>query len=147
MPYLVNKLLTGEDYDYHCHSNLTRAILPYGLTEFDVHDVLNVFQITGLNEDGKYFMEASPARPKDYIEFFAEIDLLCALSTCPGGDLSTWAWGENEGGNMRDVCRPIHVDVWSIEDAMVLEGWECPKSPEYKGLHGMAIPLGERKSN
>ena len=109
--------------------------------------MLNVFQVTGLNEDGKYFMEASPARPKDYIEFFAEIDLLCALSTCPGGDLSTWAWGENEGGNMFDVCRPIHVDVWSIEDAVVLEGWEPPKSPEYKGLHGMTIPLGEQKSD
>jgi len=38
-PY-VNTLLTGKDFDYHCHSNLTRAVLPYGLTEFDVHDVL-----------------------------------------------------------------------------------------------------------
>ena len=45
-PY-VNRLLTGKDFDYHCHSNLTRAVLPYGLTEFDVHDVLNVFQCTG----------------------------------------------------------------------------------------------------
>ncbi len=48
-PY-VNRMLTGEDFDYHCHSNLVRAVLPYGLTEFDVHDVLNVFQCTGLNE-------------------------------------------------------------------------------------------------
>ena len=45
-PY-VNTMLTGKDFDYHCHSNLTRAVLPYGLTEFDVHDVLNVFQCTG----------------------------------------------------------------------------------------------------
>src|SRR5690606_26959712 len=49
-PY-VNHLLTGEDFHFHCHSNLTRAVLPYGLTEFDVHDVLNVFQCTGLNDD------------------------------------------------------------------------------------------------
>lgn len=34
-PY-VNKLLTGEEFDFTCHSNLTRAILPFGLTEFDV---------------------------------------------------------------------------------------------------------------
>lgn len=47
-PY-VNTLLTGKDFDYHCHSNLTRAVLPYGLTEFDVHDVLNVFQCTGVS--------------------------------------------------------------------------------------------------
>lgn len=29
--------------------------------------------------------EPCPAKPGDYFEFFAEIDLLCALSTCPGG--------------------------------------------------------------
>ena len=45
-PY-VRKLLTGQDFHFHCHSNLTRAVLPFGLTEFDVHDVLNVFQCTG----------------------------------------------------------------------------------------------------
>ena len=38
----VNQILTGESFDLHCHSNLTRAIIPYHLTEFDVHDVLNV---------------------------------------------------------------------------------------------------------
>ena len=52
----VNTLLTSTSFDYHCHSNLTRAILPYGLSESDVHDVLNVFQVTGLNKDGQYFM-------------------------------------------------------------------------------------------
>ena len=31
-------------------------------------------------------MKASPVRPGDFIEFFAEIDLLVALSACPGGD-------------------------------------------------------------
>ena len=57
-------MLTGEDFDFHCHSNLTRAVLPYGLTESDVHDVLNVFQVTGLNKDDKYFMLAwLPFRP------------------------------------------------------------------------------------
>ncbi len=82
-PY-VNKMLTGEDFHHHCHSNLTRAVLPHGLTEFDVHDVLNIFQCTGLNHDDMYFMKACPVQKGDYLEFFAEIDLLCALSTCPG---------------------------------------------------------------
>lgn len=75
----------GEQFDFHCHSNLTRAVLPHGLTELDVHDVLNVFQVTGLDENAKYFMETSPAKPGEYFEFFAEIDVLCALSACPGG--------------------------------------------------------------
>src|SRR5262249_54780495 len=46
-PY-VTKLLTGEEFDYCCHSNLVRAVRPYHLTELDVHDVLNIFQVTGL---------------------------------------------------------------------------------------------------
>ncbi|KAE9971294.1 hypothetical protein BLS_003851 [Venturia inaequalis] len=143
-PY-VNKLLTGDSYDFHCHSNLTRAILPHGLTEYDVHDVLNVFQVTGLNAEGRYFMEASPAKKGDYIEFFAEQDLLCALSTCPGGDLSNWGWAEGEGGNMLDCCRPIMVEVFEVADKEVLKGWEEPKRPDYKGAHGMVVPSGEAK--
>lgn len=89
-PY-VNLLMGGESYDFHCHSNLTRAVIPFGLTEFDVHDVINVFQVTGLDEEGRYFMETSPARPGEYFEFFAEVDVLCALSTCPGGMCLCWA--------------------------------------------------------
>lgn len=133
-PY-VNKLLTGEDFHFHCHSNLTRAVVPYGLTEFDVHDVLNVFQCTGLNDDDMYFMKACPAQKGDYLEFFAEIDLLCAMSTCPGGDLSVPLWGPDARDPI-DVCRPLGVEVYQL-DASVLQGWESPKVSGYKGYHGM----------
>lgn len=93
-PY-INVLLSGPEgsYDSHCHSNLTRAVRKYGLEERDVHDVINLFQVTGLDEEGRYFMNPSPAVAGDYIEFFAEVDLLMALSTCPGGDLSRWGFG------------------------------------------------------
>lgn len=150
-PY-VNKMLTGDSYDFHCHSNLTRAVAPFGLTEFDVHDVINVFQVTGLNGDGKYFMEASPAKKGDFIEFFAEQDVLIALSTCPGGDLSTWGWGEGGAGeegekkSMLDCCRPLKVETWSLVDRSVLGGWREPLPPDYGGLHGMKVPLGEAAS-
>ncbi|KAF2183694.1 hypothetical protein K469DRAFT_710500 [Zopfia rhizophila CBS 207.26] len=156
-------MLTGDSYDYHCHSNLVRAILPHGLTEFDVHDVLNVFQVTGLDSEGRYFMEASPATPDAFIDFFAEQDLLCALSTCPGGDLSAWGWTQaTEGGNrekgkeegkesdergvMKRTCRPIKVEVWEIEEsirASVLKEWKPPERSGYRGMHGMGIPGGE----
>ncbi|KAF2816524.1 uncharacterized protein BDZ99DRAFT_433849 [Mytilinidion resinicola] len=155
-PY-VNQMLTSTSYDYHCHSNLVRAVLPHGLTEFDVHDVLNVFQVTGLDANGRYFMEASPATPDSFIDFFAEQDLLCALSTCPGGDLSAWGWSmadegkgemvekEMEGG-MKETCRPIKVEVWEIDESVraeVLAAWTPPQRPAYKGIHGMSVPLGE----
>jgi uncharacterized protein YcgI (DUF1989 family) len=80
-PYINAVLSSGAQYDFHCHSNLVRAVLPYGLREEDVHDVINIFQVTGLNDDGKYFMSPCPAQREDYIEFLAEQDLLMALST------------------------------------------------------------------
>ena len=147
-PY-VNQMLSGDSYDFHCHSNLTRAVTPFGLTEFDVHDVLNVFQITGLDKDGKYFMEASPAKEGDCIEFFTEQPLLMALSTCPGGDLSAWKWGEGSSGeegerkSMLDCCRPLKVEVFILKDENVLKGWTLPQPPVYRGRHGTTVPLGE----
>jgi len=139
-PY-VNKMLTGEDFHFHCHSNLVRAIAPYGLTEFDVHDVLNVFQCTGLNDDDQYFMKACPAKPGDYLEFFAEIDLLCAMSTCPGGDLSVPMWGPDARDPI-DVCRPLGVEVYRL-DPSLLEGWSSPPIAPYKGQHGMQPPQAD----
>ena len=133
-PY-TNTLLTGEDFDFHCHSNLTRAVAPYGLDERDVHDVLNVFQITGLNDRDQYFMKACPAQPGDYFEFFAEIDLLCALSTCPGGDLSIPMWGPDAKDPL-EVCRPIAIEVYRPE-ASALQGWSELGVARYAGLNGM----------
>ncbi|MEO9275123.1 DUF1989 domain-containing protein [Marinomonas sp. 5E14-1] len=136
-PY-VNKLLTGEDFDFHCHSNLVRAVLPYGLTEFDVHDVLNVFQCTGLNDDDKYFMKACPAKKGDYLEFFAEMDLLCALSCCPGGDLSVDLWGPDAKDPL-STCHPLEVEIYKL-DPSSLDCWEEPKSSGYAGGHGLRSP-------
>lgn len=136
-PY-VNRMLTGEDFDFHCHSNLVRAVLPYGLTEFDVHDVLNVFQCTGLNDEDRYFMKTCPAQPGDHLEFFAEMDLLCALSTCPGGDLSVPLWGP-DARDAVDFCHPIGVEVYRV-DPELLHGWTPPTRAAYRNLHGMTLP-------
>ncbi|KAJ5776629.1 uncharacterized protein N7511_001640 [Penicillium nucicola] len=140
-PY-VNLLMGGETFDFHCHSNLTRSVVPYGLTELDVHDVLNVFQVTGLDEEGKYFMETSPAQAGEYFEFFAEMDVLCALSACPGGDLSNWGW-DNKEGDMGATCRPLGVEVYQLADTQVLDGWKAPECPKYQGMHGMTMPTRE----
>jgi uncharacterized protein YcgI (DUF1989 family) len=138
-PY-VNRLLSGEDFHFHCHSNLTRAIAPFGLTEFDVHDVLNVFQCTGLNSQDQYFVRASPAKKGDYLEFFAEIELLCAISTCPGGDLSVPLWGPDARDPI-DVCRPLGVEIYRLADSLI-EGWKPPEIAAYRGQHGLHAERG-----
>ncbi|OLN97917.1 Uncharacterized protein C11D3.03c [Colletotrichum chlorophyti] len=143
-PY-INTLLSGGSYDFQCHSNLTRAVLPFGLNEGDVHDVINIFQVTGLDEKGRYFMNPCPAQPGDHIEFLAEQDLLMALSTCPGGDLSLWGFGEDSEEEMIKCCRPLKVEVFRLEDEGLLErgGWKPAEVSQYAGRHGMKIPLGE----
>jgi uncharacterized protein YcgI (DUF1989 family) len=87
-PYIRAVLSGGAQYDFHCHSNLTRAVLPFGLAETDVHDVINLFQATGLDEQGRYCMSPCPAGEGDYIEFLAEQDVLMALSESSAGYLA-----------------------------------------------------------
>ena len=115
-PYTHNLLsggaISGGQYHHCCHSNLSRALaartgMAVTEAEWHVHDVLNVFMCTGFTHDtGQYFMKASPVRPGDYIEFFAEIDLLGALSACPGGDCS------DEHSSDQAACYPLLVEVF-----------------------------------
>lgn len=138
----MDKLISGKYNDFHCHSNLVRAVLTFGLSEFDVHDVLNVFQMIGLNERDQYFMEASPASKDDYFEIFAEQNLLIAISACPGGDLSNLDWGEkeDEDSKMVDNCRALGIEVYRLDDKSVLVGWTTPEYAPYKGRHGLKDP-------
>lgn len=133
-PYTGN-LLAGTQYHHCCHSNLTRALaahldVPVTDAEPHVHDVLNVFMCTGFTRDtGQYFMKASPVRPGDYLEFFAEIDLLGALSACPGGDCSS------EHSSDTAACFPLLVEVFEPLPG-VLDGWASPPVSGYDRSHG-----------
>ena len=133
-PY-THHLLAGDDYHHCCHSNLSRALAdetgrPLKEVEMQVHDVLNVFMCTGFTRDtGQYFMKASPVRPGDYIEFFAEIDLLGALSACPGGDCSSTHSSDAA------ACYPLMVEIFAPADG-ALAGWQSPPPSGYDRSHG-----------
>ena len=136
-PY-VHKLLNGEEFDLCCHSNLVRAVRGFGLAESDVHDVLNVFQVTGLTAEGRYLVKPSPARRGDYLECFAEIDVLCAISVCPHGDLSVPVWGP-DAADALSVCRPLGVEIWQPDPAQLREWRPLPVS-DYHGGHALRGP-------
>ncbi|SSC73631.1 unnamed protein product [Ciceribacter sp. T2.26MG-112.2] len=129
-PY-TNRLLLGGDYHHCCHSNLTRALagtkgMSFAEAEPFVHDVLNVFMCTGFTADThQYFMKASPVRPGDYIEFFAEIDLLGGLSACPGGDCSA------KHSSDVAVCYPLKVEIFR-PDMDLLKTWPFPERNGYR---------------
>lgn len=132
-PYTHWLLSGGEMYHHCCHSNLTRALGDAGVpgAEGLVHDVLNVFMCTGFTADtGQYFMKASPVRQGDYVEFFAEIDLLGVLSACPGGDCGS------EHSSDAAVCHPLLVEVFHTDPA-ALAGWWTPAAVNgYDRSHG-----------
>ncbi|MEN8210476.1 MAG: DUF1989 domain-containing protein [Thermodesulfobacteriota bacterium] len=133
-PY-TGKLLSGQEYHHCCHSNLIRALadeadLSLQNAETYVHDVLNVFMCTGFTHDThQYFMKASPVRPGDFIEFFAEIDLIAGLSTCPGGDCSS------EHSSDKSICYPLKVEIFR-PDTDLLKGWFSPERSGYSQSHG-----------
>ncbi len=130
-PY-TQRLISGADYHHCCHSNLTRALaertsLALGEAEPHIHDVLNVFMCTGYERAShRYFMKASPVRPGDFIEFFAEIDLIGALSACPGGDCGS--------GHSSDEasCYPLRVEIFRPR-CEALQGWRPPEVSAYSG--------------
>jgi len=127
--------LQGSHYHYCCHSNLSRALadatgLSLREAEPHVHDVLNVFMCTGFTRDtGQYFMKASPVRPGDHLTLFAEIDLLGALSACPGGDCSA------EHSSDAAACYPLQVEVLTPAEG-ALRGWQSPPPNGYDRSHG-----------
>lgn len=131
-PY-TGRLLFGDDYHHCCHSNLTRALanalgMPLDESEPHVHDVMNVFMCTGFSQEkGEYFMKASPVRPGDHIDFLAEIDLLGALSACPGGDCSATHSSDEA------ACFPLLVEIFEGD---LPDGWRSPDRNSYGRSHG-----------
>ncbi len=134
-PY-TNLLLKGTEYHHCCHSNLTRALaaernMLLADAEMHIHDVMNVFMCTGYMRDThQYFMKASPVRPGDFIEFFAEIDLLAALSACPGGDCGS-AHSDDSA-----KCYPLKVEILRPRDG-ALGAWTSPAASKYSRSHGL----------
>ena len=64
-----------------------------------------------------------------FTEKVAEIDLLGALSTCPGGDC-----GAKHSSDVAS-CYPLKVDIYG-PDPERLNGWRSPRPSAYRRSHG-----------
>ncbi len=90
-------LVAGLQNHPNCQTNLELAIAPYGLTSQHVHDAFNTFMKTWVSpEDGTYALGESDARRGDYIDLYAEMNLLVALSACPAGSGGAGLAANNE---------------------------------------------------
>jgi len=127
--------LIDDEYHHCCQSNLCRALSNHqqktiSEIESKVHDVLNVFMCTGFTkETHQYFMKASPVRPDDFIEFFAEINLVGGLSACPGGDCSSSHSSDSA------KCYPLKVEIYQPKVGD-LKQWASPSLNNYSRSHG-----------
>lgn len=91
------------DKDGHrsCATNIAEAMAPYGMKHWtEVVSPFNIFQNT------PYFTlkALSSSKPGDYIEFKAEMDAICAVSSCPYEE-----HGVN-GGKSTDIAIVTEVD-------------------------------------
>lgn len=109
-PGRCNRLRYGG-LETSCQDILAAAIAPYGLSAFDVPEVLNVFMDPRLHEDGTYEFLPSPVAPGDHFALQAEMDAVVAVSACP----SQGAF--NVGGP-----KPLRIEVWERRSESGIDG-------------------------
>jgi uncharacterized protein YcgI (DUF1989 family) len=91
-----------------CRLGLLQAIEPFGLKDSDIRDNLNIHQKCRIDaEDGRTYGMPSEGQAGAYVEFYAEIDLLVAIASCPNGD-NTRYWSLPED----NVCSPLRVEIY-----------------------------------
>jgi uncharacterized protein YcgI (DUF1989 family) len=69
-----------------CYDNLRSGMALMGFSQRHIHDNLNLFQKSGLDPlTGHFLVEGSETEAGDYVEFFAEVNLVVVMSLCPYG--------------------------------------------------------------
>lgn len=71
---------------FNCYYNCLRAVARFGLGPLDLHDNFHLFMKCYFDlETGLHPLEPSDARKGSYVEFYAEMDVLVAVSVCSNG--------------------------------------------------------------
>lgn len=93
-----------------CYDNLRAAYAQLGLSQYTIHDNMNLFGRFAMDpESGVHTPVPTQAEAGDYLEFYAETDLLVALSVCPYGYSATPPEQWIDGA---PPTRPIGVEVY-----------------------------------
>lgn len=84
-------------FEYHyglpvhtnCHDIQAEAQREYGLTPDDVHDSFNFFMHTGIDAGGRPFIARQTAKPGDFVELVAMMDVLAVPNVCGADVMAT----------------------------------------------------------
>ena len=70
--------------EFGCYEILQGALKDWPIAPDDIPDPLNLFQTVSIDTNtGKMEVVEGRSKPGDYVEFVAEMEVLCALSVCP----------------------------------------------------------------
>lgn len=92
----------GRPDHANCQDILSEVLEPYGLSGFDVPEVLNIFMNPAFGTDGTYAFLPSPVEPGGYVALNAHMNSTVAVSACP--DDSDY----NDG-----KPKPLVLQVWN----------------------------------
>src|SRR5487761_74330 len=73
----------GVEGHRSCRSNFVEALAPWGYEEWQVPDVINIFQNAPIHADRTYGNEIPTSKPGDKFVLRALMDVVAAISACP----------------------------------------------------------------
>ncbi|MBU2667892.1 urea carboxylase-associated family protein [Actinoplanes bogorensis] len=121
---LIYSAFFGRAGRTNCQEIQNEAQREYGLDPWDIHESLNLFMHTATGPDGEPVIRRNVARPGDYIEFVALLDVLVVPNVC-GDDLTNCS---NFG------MRPVRVTVEEGRPADLAEAGSAVQRSVVLGL-------------
>lgn len=102
------EMTVGKSGMNACRLNLLQGAEELGLSERDLHSNIDIFQKFSLDPaTGRFHLAQSEGRAGDFVEVYAEVDLLVSVSVCPMGD-GTNDWMTPSSA----LVRPLRVTVY-----------------------------------
>ena len=124
---------------FNCYYNWIRAVEPFGLGPEHLHNNVCLFQKMFFTEEGRHVTEGSDAEKGDYVEFYAEMDILMAISICPNGS-GRLHWSVRE----QDI-KPFGIEIYDtgvepleFEDVLADEAAHEPQTGSHLSTCGRA---------
>jgi uncharacterized protein YcgI (DUF1989 family) len=93
----------GQPDHANCQDILSATIEPFGMSPFDVPEVLNVFMNPVFTPEGTYRFLPSPIEAGGYFALRAEMDVVMAVSACPD---------ETPGSYNNGLPKALKIEVW-----------------------------------
>lgn len=75
-------LYKHEGHHPSCFENLYRSFEPFGISPNQISTTFNIFMRVDVSPQGAVSVETPTSKAGDHIELRAEMDLICALTSC-----------------------------------------------------------------